>query len=139
MKLLKLAAIAALAHSGVSFAIGAPQKYSNCPSKVKISNPKDSVGHFFSRDCSTVYVLPPKTSDFEVIGLNSMMTQPICSAIDSMQRQFLSEMISLEEMIDEFGFDKSQYKKLMKEVNQNKSAINKYNGYKATYDVALQQ
>lgn len=118
---------------------GAPQKYSNCPSKVDLRVPTESAGHFFSRDCKTVYVLPPKTSDFQISGFNPVMTDTICQAVDSAQKQLLLEMKSLEQMVEEFGFNKSEYKKLMKKINTSRASLNKYKSYKSSLEVLAKQ
>lgn len=64
---------------GAATSQATPRKYSRCD--VKIEAPEKSTGHYFSEDCSQVFVKPPTRGSIELTSIHSSTSADMCKAI----------------------------------------------------------
>jgi hypothetical protein len=77
-----------------SFAV--PKKYTKCSA---ITSPKGATGFYYNEDCSTAYVLPPKTGTIKLAGMTKTTSADICSGLVSEQKTLLMEQKKLEKKL----------------------------------------
>lgn len=66
--------------------VDVPQKNSNCPSLIE---PPQSGGYYMSQDCTTAYVLPPRTGILSLVSYSSSVSSKTCEALETIENRNL--------------------------------------------------